>query len=222
MMGVSAQDIVNHVVTDFIPVIVSLSFHEWGHAAAAIALGDETPREQGRLTLNPVAHLSWFGSVLLPLSLIVLGLPPFGWARPVEFSPRRFTRNVRLRTAIMLTAAAGPAVNLLLAILAAAAWAAFSLFVQPDSVGPTLLQHLLIVNVILFLFNLLPVPPLDGSRVLRGLLPVKWRRWMPAFERVSPLVLGLLFMTGVGAKLITRPTVAISDRLQQAAVALLH
>src|SRR4051794_13897918 len=110
-MGVSGQNIINHVVTDFIPVVVSLSFHEWGHAAAATALGDRTPREQGRLTLNPVAHLDWFGSVVLPLALISMGLSAFGWAKPVEFSPRQFTRKVRLRTAIVLTSAAGPAVN---------------------------------------------------------------------------------------------------------------
>jgi Zn-dependent protease len=188
----------------YVVTIVSLALHELGHAASAVALGDETPREQGRLTLNPIVHLDLLGSVLVPLTMLIL-MPmhaPIAWAKPVEISGYRFTRKIRLKTGVMATAAAGPAVNFALAVGAAFALAFWEGRAFPG--GP--LAHdfaarMLELNVLLFLFNLLPVPPLDGSRVLKGILPNAAQGPYTKMERFSPVFLGLLFLSGAGAML---------------------
>ena len=221
-MGVIGQSVVNHVVTAFIPLVLSLAVHEWGHAIAATALGDPTPREQGRLTLNPVAHFDWLGSIVLPLGLIAFGLPIFGWARPVEVSPQRFTRRLRMRTGVWLTAAAGPAMNLALAAVGAILWVASVAAGKAHSGPSTFLEELFTLNVVLFVLNLLPIPPLDGSRVLRGAIPPIWRRWGPVIERVGPILLSVLLLTGAGTFLIRGPSLALDAQLEHAAVSVLR
>ena len=129
--------------------------------------------------------------------------PVFGWAKPVAVSPYRFTRSLRLSTGLMLTAAAGPAMNLVLALASA---------VVMHSTGPgaspvvvLVASQMMALNILLCLFNLLPVPPLDGSRVLGGLLPGPMRRLYGAVEGLAPLLLGLLFFTGLGGRLLSGP-----------------
>lgn len=202
-------DLIQKVVLFFIPVVVSLAFHEWGHAASANALGDPTAKEQGRLTLNPVAHMDLVGTVLVPLALIASGSPfLFGWAKPVPVSPHRFSRKVNMNTGLMLTAAAGPAMNIALAVTGAVALAAFQKFdfMPGGRSTEAMLLSFVVVNVLLCLFNLLPVPPLDGSRVLGGLLPAALRRGYQALERFSWAFIMLIFLTGIGATLISGPT----------------
>ncbi|MFM2152789.1 MAG: hypothetical protein RL199_1224 [Pseudomonadota bacterium] len=187
----------------YVPMVLSLAVHEYGHAASATLLGDPTPREQGRLTLNPLVHVDLVGTVLLPIALIALHQPVFGWARPVSVSPYRFTRSVRLSTGLMLTAAAGPAMNLVLALVSAvvlhSAGPASSPFIAAAA------GQMMALNILLCLFNLLPVPPLDGSRVLAGLLPGATRRLYDALEGLFPVLLGLLFFTGLGGRLLAAP-----------------
>lgn len=207
------QDFVQRVVLFFIPVVISLSLHEWGHAASAVALGDPTPREQGRLTVNPVVHMDLFGTLILPLVLMFLSLPPFGWAKPVQITPYRFTRRMKMSTGLMLTAAAGPAMNLLLAVVSAVVLAVFFPVVGPATAAQKLLGTMVGLNLVLFFFNLLPFPPLDGSRVLAGLLPRSLRSGYARLERFAPLFLGLLFFTGLGSALISRPTALLSEWL---------
>ena len=163
-----------------IPLLLSLGVHEWAHAIVAFRLGDPTAEEQGRLTLNPLLHVDLVGTLLLPL----LGVP-FGWAKPVPVDPSRFREDVSMDRGMWLTAAAGPASNAVLAalcVLIAAiarrlpvAWAAHPALAF-------LLAESFVMNVSLAIFNLLPIPPLDGGRVFDALVPFEWRG---AWERVS-------------------------------------
>jgi len=202
-MEFDSQKLLGDLVLLYIPTVLSLACHEWGHAASAVALGDQTPREQGRLTFNPVAHMDMLGTVMLPLALIAAGQPPFGWAKPVEITPYRFTRKVRMRTGVMLTAAAGPLMNLLLAALAVVVFIGMDAHYGRAADWPggarlhEILPRLALVNVALFLFNLMPVPPLDGSRVLGGLMPPPLRAGYAQFERFAPFLMApLLFFGG--------------------------
>ena len=151
-----------------IPLILSLAVHEYAHAAAAYWLGDDTAARQGRFTLNPISHIDPVGSLLVPGLLVVFGGGVyFGWARPVPFNPVNFHRGIRMKHGTMLTALAGPVSNLLLAILCAALHG----LLAHDEAARALLQPVIFLNVALFLFNLLPVSPLDGDKVLMGILP---------------------------------------------------
>ncbi len=140
-------------------IFVALPFHEFAHAAAAVALGDDTPRRQGRYTLNPLPHID-------PMGAILIALTGFGWARPVQWNPRNITIDRKLVSIIV--SLAGPLSNLLLAIVAA-----ILVRLVPDGNAfiTTFLLFFIQINVLLFVFNLIPVPPLDGSHVLFALLP---------------------------------------------------
>lgn len=205
-MNADTQQIVNDLFLYMVPMVFSLALHEWGHAASAVALGDPTPRDQGRLTLNPAAHIDPIGTLFLPIALIVMGAPVFGWAKPVMVNPIRFSRRIEMRTGMMLTAAAGPAMNLLLAAAAALvlAWGQAQGW-SPDAKTLYLARAFLGVNVMLCLFNLLPVPPLDGSRVLGGLLPSGVRAGYLQLERFAPAFIGLLLVTPLSGVLIRTP-----------------
>ncbi len=189
-----------------IPLWLSLSVHEWAHAWSAGLLGDNTATLLGRATLNPLAHIDPVGTLLLPL----LGVP-FGWAKPVPVNPLRFRRDVGLRTGILLTAAAGPASNMVLAIGAAVLLAAVARL-QPGLVSGEqglvpLFQSFIMLNVALACFNLLPIPPLDGSRVVDTLVPDQWRGAWDAMSRFSGVAL-LAVLVGpalVGVNLFAWP-----------------
>jgi Zn-dependent protease len=202
----------------WIPLVMSLTVHEWAHAWSANALGDDTAARQGRLTLDPLAHLDPVGTVLLPL----IGVP-FGWARPVPIDPGRFRGGTD--AGIVLTAAAGPLANLVLAggaTLALAGLAAFA----PAEAGPAsaarrLLEMLVIVNVLLAVFNLLPVPPLDGSRIVDGLVPDRLRGAWDAFVGLGPVTLGVVIAVPLllGVHLFAGP-IGIAEALIESATAL--
>jgi Zn-dependent protease len=171
-----------------VPLLLSLSVHEWAHAWSAMRLGDDTAARLGRLTMNPFAHVDPLGTLILPL----LGVP-FGWAKPVPISPARFRRDISMRGGILLTAAAGPFSNLGLAALCAALlglayrFAPIVLVTQPALAQ--LLQIGVLMNAVLALFNLLPIPPLDGSRIVDALVPDRGRRVWDAFGRYAPIAL---------------------------------
>jgi Zn-dependent protease len=172
-----------------IPLVLSLSVHEWAHAYSAYRLGDDTAARQGRLTLNPLAHIDWIGSVLLPM----LGVP-FGWAKPVPVNPTRFTRKVHMRTGMMITAFAGPLSNFVLAL---GCIIALGVGLR-TSVGNGPMMELLelgfAMNVALGVFNLLPIPPLDGSRIADWMMPHTLRPQWEQFARFGPIMLLLLLM----------------------------
>lgn len=141
-------------------LLLALPLHELAHAVAAVALGDNTPRAQGRMSLNPLRHLDPVGSVLI----LIAG---FGWAKPVQWNPRNITMDTRLASVII--ALAGPLMNLLLATISMAILGQFWQTIGPAAAN--FLYFFASINVLLAVFNLIPIPPLDGSHVLFALLP---------------------------------------------------
>jgi Zn-dependent protease len=170
-----STDLIRRIVLNLVPMVLSLTVHEFSHATVADRLGDDTPRRQGRLTLSPMAHYDVFGTFLVPIAAVMFGggYAFIGWARPVEITPARLTRRFSMRTGSMLVAIAGPLSNLLLAVISIAALAVVAharpelMFERQGAGGFVyLLRAMFVVNVGLCIFNLLPVPPLDGSRLL--------------------------------------------------------
>ena len=188
-------------------VLVSLSVHEAAHAWTADRLGDPTARLLGRVSLNPIVHIDPIGTVLLPLIAAWSSLPIIGWAKPV---PVNLSRFVHPRRDFMLVAAAGPISNLLQALVAAIALRAFPAGsvgggMDAVSIAGGALFVAVYINVLLALFNLIPVPPLDGGNVLAGLLP---DRPASIFVQLRPygfLVLYAMMFTGTLSAMILPP-----------------
>jgi Zn-dependent protease len=174
-------------------LVVAIVCHEVAHGWVALMLGDPTARERKRLTLNPIRHVDPFGTLLLPGLLALTGAPVFGWAKPVPVNKWRL-RNPRF--GMMAVAAAGPLTNLVLAAIGAVLWG-LTVFGTPDAVSVPgilyveMLRSFILINVFLAFFNLLPIPPFDGSHVVEGLLPT---RAAAAYEKLRPFGFPLLFL----------------------------
>ena len=158
----------------YLILLGSLSVHEWAHAFVADKLGDYTPRSQGRVTLNPAAHIDLIGTVILPLVMILFnpGFAIFGWGKPVQINPRNFKQWKRDD---ILVSMAGPASNLVICLLAAVLGGIAMRFVP--ELYP-LIKLVLLVNAILIVFNLVPIPPLDGSHVLKHAIGMSEETYM--------------------------------------------
>lgn len=203
------------IAIQFAVFLFSLSVHEAAHALAANWSGDPTGRYQGRITLNPMAHIDPIGTVILPLSMMIFGGGfMFGWAKPVPFNPLNL-RNRKLGEIII--AAAGPASNLLLVVICAILVKVLfpDNVVSPNLFGDyaggvaSILETAIFLNIILAVFNMIPIPPLDGSHVLRNLLPDSLA---DVYSQLSPMagfiILIVLVNIGVTAWL-ARPLVAL-------------
>jgi Zn-dependent protease len=189
----------------FAVLLISLTIHEAAHAWTADKLGDPTARMLGRVSLNPLVHIDWIGTVLLPIIAAVSGLPLIGWAKPVPVN----TRNLRQpRRDFMIVAAAGPISNLLQAFLAAAALRALFGPITGPEIGPigTALFLAVYVNLLLAFFNLIPVPPLDGGNVLLGLLPPRLAATYDQLRQYGFVVLYALMLSGLASAWISPPT----------------
>jgi Zn-dependent protease len=182
-------------VLNLIVLLLSLTFHEFFHAWSAWRLGDDTAARMGRLTLNPVPHIDLFGTIILPLLNA-----PIGWAKPVPVNPSRFNRSVKMTTGDIIVSSAGPLSNLLLGFVCAVVLGLLARFapaaVDTGSAGLALLTRFMIVNAGLAIFNLLPIPPLDGGHVAASLMPYQWRAGWEQFARFSPFLLILVVLFG--------------------------
>jgi Zn-dependent protease len=175
-------------------LIIAIVFHEVAHGYAAKLLGDDTASERGRLTLNPIPHVDMVGTLLVPGALALLGGPVFGWAKPVPVNKWRLDNP---RIGMMAVAAAGPASNFVLALIGAVllgyGGAMFGLPTNgSESLPVTFLYFFILINVFLGLFNLLPIPPFDGSHIVGGLLPARLR---PQWEKLQAL--GMVLLIGL-------------------------
>jgi Zn-dependent protease len=180
--------------TWIIPVLLAITLHEAAHAYAAWQLGDNTAHNLGRVTFNPIKHMDLFGTVLLPAILLITQAPfLFGWAKPV---PVAFARLRRPRRDMVLVAVAGPGTNLFLAAVSAALFRVIWLVPEPalQWLGQMLYNSILL-NLVLAVFNMLPLPPLDGGRVAVGLLPRVLSQPLAHLERHGMLILiGIIFI----------------------------
>lgn len=211
------EQIVGQIIIWALPVLVAVVFHEVAHGWVANRLGDPTARQLGRLTLNPIAHIDLFGTILVPLMLIVAHSPfVFGYAKPV---PVNFNNLRNPKRDMIWVAAAGPATNLILAGLCTLVWRAlapmtanpagsYSLSSLVDFFAPVVLmaQSGILINIMLAVFNMLPLPPLDGGRVLVGLLPVPLASLVARIEPFGFIILIVLLMTRSLDRIIDAPT----------------
>jgi len=186
---------IGQVLVVFLVVLVSLTVHEAAHALSADWLGDSTARRLGRVSLNPLVHIDPIGTIAFPLIALVTGLPVLGWAKPVPVSPSNLHPNWRQK--YMLIAAAGPASNLALAVAGA--------LLMLTGLAPDLLRIFVVINVFLAVFNMVPVPPLDGGNVLSGMIG---GAAADALDRLRPygfLILYALMFTGLLFAIVDPP-----------------
>lgn len=199
----------------FVPFLFALCFHEFAHGWVARLRGDRTAEIMGRLTLNPMAHADPIGTVILPLLSIITGVSFFGWAKPVPVDERNLKNP---KTDMFWIASAGPMSNLLLAFLGAVGLGLYARFFGSDIVseqaGALQIRDVfgifISVNVFLAVFNLLPVYPLDGAKVLARFLPDRWNYQLEAWSNYTSMLLLVLFVSG-GIRFIAGPAIWISN-----------
>jgi Zn-dependent protease len=192
---------ISHTTLILLAVLApSIVFHEVSHGVVAYAFGDDTAKQAGRLTLNPIAHVDPFGSILLPALLAFSGAPPFGYAKPVPVNPRRLRHP---RNHSLLVSLAGPVTNLTLVTLATVALHIF----RPAGTTFEFVYAFAEVNIVLAVFNLIPIPPLDGSAVLERLMPTSWWPNYLRFRQYSMLILFVLvfWLPGGFGRIINPP-----------------
>lgn len=184
-------------------VIIAITFHEYAHAFAADKLGDDTPRMQGRLTINPLKHLD-------PVGFILLMFAGFGWGKPVQINSRNFNKNVSMQKGEAIVSLAGPLMNFILAIIFAIILGAIYTFANASFLVTTaggiiyiLLQELVIMNIGLGVFNLIPLPPLDGSKIFINLFSYNARRWILENERIFYYIFLAIWITGLAGVIIS-------------------
>lgn len=211
------------ILVSYVALLFSLSVHEASHASMAYYLEDDTAARLGRMTLNPLAHMDPLGTFVFPLLGMATGFPFIGWAKPVPVDPRNLTRRFTQRGGLAIVSAAGPASNLVLAtifltlliilvkVVAPPPALEIRLFEHalfarkvenlqalelgtPMTLALALTGRLVLINIGLALFNLLPMGPLDGAGILRGMLP--WR-WLPKFDRIQPWMGGALIVVAL-------------------------
>ena len=189
-------------------ILIAITFHEFAHAFAADKLGDDTPRNQGRLTLNPLGHLDPIGTVMLLFARV-------GWGKPVEVNPRNYDRRFSMDKADSIVSIAGPLMNFLLAIVLTLIYCLIykvaSITFLNSQIGTIIMLMLNIaisINVGLGVFNLIPLPPLDGSKVIKPFLPFNAREWFEKNEKLFEMIFVALWIFGILGKIIS-PVISI-------------
>jgi Zn-dependent protease len=174
-------------------VIIAISFHEFAHALAADKLGDTTPRAEGRLTLNPAKHLD-------PVGFILLMFAHVGWGRPVHINPNNFTSNKSKSACEAIVALAGPLMNFVIAIVATFIYYALYTFLPMNQIVYVItlwVYMTIIVNIGLGVFNLIPLPPLDGEKIFRHILPYKVQAWLDKYTETLHVIFLILWFFGI-------------------------
>jgi Zn-dependent protease len=179
----------------FVPFLFSLCFHEFAHGYVAKLRGDNTAELMGRLTMNPMAHIDWLGTVAFPIIGIITGMPIFGWAKPVPVNPRNLKD---VKNDMFWVALAGPMSNILLFVLGLVAFGLMVHVFQVPSNNPLyqLVPTFLFLNLILAFFNLLPMHPLDGGKIVQRFIPYSWNRWLEENQAMMNIALIVFIVSG--------------------------
>lgn len=195
-------------------VLIAITFHEFAHAFAADKLGDDTPRLQGRLSLNPLAHLDPVGSIMLLFAR-------FGWGKPVQINPRNFNRTISMSKGEAIVSAAGPIMNFILAIVFCIIYFVIYKFAgafaitQVGNIILTIIMSTVFTNLGLGIFNLIPIPPLDGSKILKNFLPYKAKSWMESNEYLFYIIFLVLWVLGILGSIISPLINLVGNLLMQ-------
>lgn len=215
MGNLSVVEIGYKLGTFFVPFLFALCFHEWAHGMVAKLKGDRTAEMEGRLTLNPMAHADPIGTWVLPIVAILFSSPFFfGWAKPVPVNPR----NLSGRYGMFWVSAAGPLSNIFLALVTTVLIAVAHVYIHGPSAGgiQQLLQTFLIINLFLAAFNLIPIHPLDGGKILEPFLPREWNNWL--LENQMQLNLFLLLFIMLAGNFLAVPVLWLARHLLQVSI----
>ena len=192
-------------------VLVAITFHEFAHAFVADRLGDDTARREGRLSLNPFSHLDPIGTLML----LVAG---FGWGKPVHVDPRNYTRKMSMEKCEAIVSAAGPIMNIILAFIFALIYCAVYKFGTMQFLNSTvgtvimlILGSIITTNIGLGVFNLIPLPPLDGSKIIMPFLPYKAKEWFTSNGNIFYIIFVVIWITGIAGIIISPAITAISN-----------
>ena len=196
-------EIIANLILTLPAVIIAMTFHEYAHAFAADKLGDDTPRLQGRLTLNPLKHVE-------PIGFLLLLFAGIGWGRPVEINPLRFNKKISMSKGEAIVSFAGPLMNIILAIISAVLLGIILKFNLISNVNIKYAQYIIVffmqliyINIGLGVFNLIPLPPLDGSKILRHFLPYKAKQFFDQYQYLFYIIFIALWTLGITSIIIT-------------------
>ncbi len=195
-LATMTQDYLLGVLLTLPGVIIAITFHEFAHAYAAYRLGDDTPRMQGRLNLNPLSHID-------PTGIILLIFAHIGWGKPVQINPNNFDRKYSASAGEAIVSIAGPVMNFLIAIVFTIIYfilmkfATAFLFTTAGSVILTIVISTIVVNIGLGVFNLIPLPPLDGSKIFRNFMSYNVKMWLDKYQQVFYIIFLVLWITGL-------------------------
>jgi Zn-dependent protease len=190
-------DQIQQAILYLIAFILCVSVHEYGHAWVANRMGDPTPRSQGRLTLSPLSHIDPIGTLLIPFisAMSPATLPFMAWGKPVQTNPMAYTRRFSVSTGRMLVSIAGPAMNVVMALLVSLVIVVGAHMGLSPRIQSALFHYLVALNLVLMCFNLLPIPPLDGGAVLAWVLPRSMHGIVDFLQRYGGLILLLLVLS---------------------------
>ena len=201
-------------------VLLAITFHEFAHGFAAYKLGDNTAKNEGRLSLNPKDHLD-------PIGTLMLLFAGFGWGKPVHVNPSNYTRKISMEKGEAIVSAAGPITNLLLAFIFAIIYFAIYKFAGATflmstvgSIVMLLIQTTIAINVGLGIFNLIPLPPLDGSKIIMPLLPYKAKQWFRNNEQIFYIIFVVIWITGIAGSIISPAINAVFSGIMNVAGAI--
>ncbi len=192
-------------------VLIAITFHEFAHGYAAYKLGDNTAKMEGRLNLNPLSHIDPIGGLML----LVAG---FGWGKPVHVNPSNYTRKYSMEKGEAIVSVAGPAMNILLAIVFTLIYYAIYKFAGMAFMSSTvgyiimmLIQYTIAINIGLGIFNLIPLPPLDGSKIIMPFLPYNAKEWFRNNEQIFYIIFVVIWITGIASTIISPVINAVSN-----------